>query len=71
MTDAHKLLDRLRSWADVVPQAIYGEAAARIAELEAQNAELRAIITILTFEMRANGEALIGLSKTYTEAMQP
>jgi hypothetical protein len=59
------LLDRLTSWAEAVPQAIYGEAAARITELERENADLRNRLYSLTFEMRAVGQSLIGLADTY------
>jgi hypothetical protein len=48
-----------------VPQAIYGEAAARIAELERENADLRNRLYSLTFNMREYGEGLIGLADTY------
>lgn len=59
------LLDRLHSWAEAVPHAIYGEAAARITELERENADLRNRLYSLTFNMRGYGESLIGLADEY------
>jgi hypothetical protein len=69
---SRSLIQRLTSWAEAVPQAIYGEAAARITELERENAALRAenaeqrnhLIT-LTFNMRDYGTSLIDLADTY------
>lgn len=59
------LIERLTSWAEAVPQAIYGEAAARIMELERENEDLRNRLYALTFNMRSYGEGLIGLADTY------
>ena len=43
---SRNLIERLTSWAEAVPQAIYGEAAARIEELERENKQLRHIMHI-------------------------
>jgi hypothetical protein len=67
---SRSLIDRLTSWAEAVPQAIYGEAAARIKELERENADLRNQVVILTSNMRHYGEGLIGLAQDAVNSVE-